>query len=254
MDKDKATYLQLTSLYSRIANYWKYYIGQTEQLKRLDIVDEKRMAEEKFSKWERDNNMDAGLLANFALIYKDYAPYAKHAVYFSECFRASALARMASAMKPLYDAYQRNDSKDLSTDTLNKYITAARAAYRRDVKEFDPGTEKDMFTAMTRLYSDSIDKDQLPDIYEHVIFNKKNKSGYRGKSYEDYTAFVFAHTFLADSNKFNEFCAAPSFEQLKKDAAVAYALSYVNDYMTNYQPKIEAFNNKKSRPEQAICA
>jgi hypothetical protein len=45
MDKNKATYLQLTSLYSRIANYWKYFIGQTEQLKRLHVVDEKRNAE-----------------------------------------------------------------------------------------------------------------------------------------------------------------------------------------------------------------
>ena len=41
MDKNKTTYLQLTSLYKRIANYWKYYIGQTEQLKRLDVVDRK---------------------------------------------------------------------------------------------------------------------------------------------------------------------------------------------------------------------
>jgi len=42
MDKDSATYLQLTSLYSRIANYWKYFIGQTEQLKRLHVVEKSR--------------------------------------------------------------------------------------------------------------------------------------------------------------------------------------------------------------------
>ena len=245
MDKNKATYLQLTSLYSRIANYWKYFIGQTEQLKRLDVVNQKRLAEDNFSKWERDNNMNAGLLANFATIYKDYTPYAKHSVYYSECFRASSLSRMAAALKPLYDAYERSGGKKLSEDTVTKYITAAKNVYRRDAKEFDLGTEKDIFTEMNKLYYDNVPKDQLPDIYQAVIFNTKGKA-YHGKSYEDYTAYVFAHTFLADSNKFNEFCKAPSFEKLKNDAAVTYALSFVHNYMKNYQPKIEAFANRKA--------
>lgn len=246
MDKDKATYLQLTSLYSRIANYWKYYIGQTEQLKRLDVVNNKRLAEDKFSKWERDNNMDAGMLGNFSTIYKDYTPYAKTMVYYSECFRASSLARMAAAMKPLYDAYERNGGKKLDEDTVKKYITEAKKTYSANIKEFNTGAEKDMLTEMTRLYYDSIPKNQLPDIYEKVIFNKKNKNGYHGQSYADYTSYVFAHTFLADSNKFNEFCKAPAFEKLKNDAAVVYAMSYVNNYTKNYQPKVEAFSMKKA--------
>ena len=242
MDKNKTTYLQLTSLYKRIANYWKYFIGQTEQLKRLDVVNQKRLAEDNFSKWERDNNMDAGLLANFALIYKDYTPYAKHTVYYTECFRASALARMGAAMKPLYDAYERNGGKKLSEDTLKKYVTAATTTYRATVKEFEPGTDKEIFTEMTKLYYENIPKDQLPDIYQKVIF----KSAKGDKSYAEYTNYVFAHTFLTDSNKFNAFCKAPSFEKLKSDAAITYAMSYVKNYSKNFQPKVEAFTNKKA--------
>jgi len=248
MDANKATYLQLTSLYSRIANYWKYFIGQTEQLKRLNIVEKKRKSEDAFSAWERENNLDAGLLASFGRIFADYTPYAKNAVYYSECFRASAIARMASSLKPLYDAYERNAGKNdkhaISEDTVKKYINMAKMAYKANMKEYDPGTEKDMLAEMTELYYNNIPKEQLPDIYAKVIF--KNKKPATKTTYSAYAGFVFAHTFLADSNKFNAFCKSPSFQKLKSDAAMQYALSFVTTYSDKYQPKIEAFNLRKA--------
>jgi hypothetical protein len=269
MDMNKATYLQITSLYSRIANYWKYYIGQTEQLKRLNVVEKKAKSEDEFSKWERENNMEGNLLGRFASIFADYKPYAKHSVYYSEGFRASAMARIASAMKPLYDAYERNaasaDKKEISKDTVDKYVNMARTAYRSNMKEFDLGTEKEMFAEMTKLYYDNVPKEQLPDIYANVIFKKENpadkktkkplcKDCYQGKSYADYSDYVFAHTFLADSNKFNDFCKAPSFAQLKNDAAVVCAMSFVNNYSKNYQPKVETFNSKKAELSRQYVA
>ena len=258
MDMNKATYLQITSLYSRIANYWKYYIGQTEQLKRLKVVDKKAKSEDEFSKWERDNNMESNLLGKFAAIYTEYTPYAKHSVYYNEGFRASSMARIASAMKPLYDAYDRfatqNKTGTMNQDTVDKYIKAARTAYRANMKEFDLGTEKEMFAEMIKLYYDNVPKDQLPDVYANVINYKHDpkakkpacKDCYHGKTYTEYSDYVFVHTFLADSNKFNEFCKAPSFEKLKSDAAVTCAMSFVNNYSKNYQPKVESFTTKKA--------
>jgi len=269
MDENKATYLQLTSLYSRIANYWKYFIGQTEQLKRLDVVNNKKKDEDVFTQWEKNNNIDAGLMSKFRDMYADYTPYAKHAIYYSECFRASSLARIAAALKPLYDAYERSNGAALSADTLKKYTTMAKMAYRANMKEFDPGTEKEMLAEMTKLYYDNVPKDQLPDIYNDIILKRaepimlkevrrkngkkevvevqvQDEAAYHGASYADYATYVFAHTFLTDSNKFNAFCDAPNFEQLKKDAAMQYALSFVNNYTKNYQPKVEAFANKNA--------
>jgi len=242
MDKDKAVYLQLTSLYSRIANYWKYYIGQTEQLKRLNVIDEKRENEDRFSRWERENGMDAGLLGDFATAYKDYKPYALHNIYYTECFKAPAITRMASALKPLYDAYTRNGGKKLADDTLQKYVTAAKLAYRAAYKDFEKGTDMELFSEMTRLYYENVAKDQLPAIYEKSINGKAQK----GKGYADYAAYVLAHTFVTDSNKVNEFLKAPSMEKLKADAAVAYAVSFVDNFTKNYQPKVDAFNLRKA--------
>ncbi len=242
MDKDTATYLKLTSSYSSIANYWKYYIGQTEQLKRLMVVNKKSKAEETFTKWEKEHNMPADLMTKFAGMYADYTPYAKHVVYNTECFRAPAITRMALSLKPLYDAYDRHKGK-LDDDTLKKYINAAKMAYKPAYKVFEPRTDKDMFTEMTEFYYKAFPKAELPDVYTKDIL--KGKASSRA-AYTSYTNNVFAHTFLTDSNKFNAFCKAPSFAKLKSDAAMQYALSFVTNYATRFQPKIDAFNYKKA--------
>ena len=258
MDKDKNIYLQLTSSYSRIANYWKYYIGQTEQLKHLHVVEKKKAAEDDFITWQRANGMDMSLMSKFETAYNSYTPYAKHAVYYSECFRASSLARMAGALKPLYDYYERNEKP--VEDSVKKYISQAQMARRMLAKEYETGTEKEILAEMTRLYFENVDKTQLPDIYEKVIFNKEcvgkknckkptvkgELECYRGTTYAEYANYVLTHTFIADSVTFNAFCKEPSLFKLKNDAAVQYALSFVNNYTKNYQPKVEAFSYRKA--------
>lgn len=245
MDMNKKTYLQLTSLYSRIANYWKYYIGQTEQLKRLNVVDKKRKAEDKFSQWERENNMDDGLLAKFSAIYASYTPYAKHYVYYTEGFRAAALTRMASGLKPLYDAYERNAKRKtkMSKDTVDKFVNIAKMNYRAAVKDYERATDKEIFTEMTSLYYQNVPKEQLPDIYAKEILKGKtpNKAVYVA-----YANNVYEHTFLTDSNKFNAYCKAPSYEKLKNDPAVRYAVSYMANFAKVLQPKVEAFTVQKA--------
>ncbi len=258
MDKDKNTYLQLTSLYSRIANYWKYFIGQTEQLKRLNVVDDKKKSEDEFVAWQRANNMDASLMNKFQAAFADYKPYAKHATYYNECYRASALARMAGALKPLYEYLEKNEKPN--DDSVKKYTTIAQTARRALAKEYDPGTEKELLAEMTKMYYENVDKSQLPDIYEKVIFNKEccgkktckkpTKKGelvcYMGTTYAQYADYVMSHTFVTDSITFNAFLAKPTLAALKNDAAVQYAMSFVTNYTKNYQPKVEAFNYKKA--------
>ncbi len=258
MDKDKDVYLQLTSLYSRIANYWKYFIGQTEQLKRLNVVAEKKKSEDEFVAWERTNNMDANLMSKFEQAFNEYKPYAKHATYYGECYRATAVARMAGSLKPLYEYLEKNAKPD--ADSIKKYVTAAQTARRAVAKEYEAGTDKELLAAMTKMYYENVDKSQLPDIYEKVIFNKAccgkkackkpTQKGelecYKSTTYAEYADYVMSHTFVTDSVKFNAFLEKPNLYALQNDAAVQYAMSFQTNYGKNYAPKVDAFNAKKA--------
>lgn len=58
MEKDPAVDLQYASSYAQLANYWKYFIGQTEQLKNLHIEELKQDEEDEFVKWAKENDSD----------------------------------------------------------------------------------------------------------------------------------------------------------------------------------------------------
>ena len=241
MAQDKAVYLKLTSLSARISNYWKYYIGQTEQLKRLHVVEKKKSQEDAFVTWAKANNKDVALMQNFSRIYGEYAPYAKHATYYTECFRASAVGRLGAGLEPLEKYLAKNEN---NKDSIKRYVVPLKASYKGLMKEFDVATEKEMLAEMTKMYHDNLPAEQLPDVYQKVIFAKFGKDS-DPKTYSDYANYVFVNTFLLDSNKFKAFCDSPTLAMINGDAAAEYGMSFVRNYEKNYQPKVETFNNEK---------
>ena len=241
MDANKSVYLKLTSNYASIANYWKYFIGQTAQLKRLNVVDQKKTQEAAFSKWASGNKEYAPLVNQYNSIYNNYRPYARHVIYYSEGFRASALARLAAELEPLATAYEKGNT---SADTIKKLITSLEKSRKAVMKTFDASTEQELLAFSARAFYKDVPKSQLPDIYDRVIF-KNYGSDNLDRTFKDYAAFVFNNTFLLDSNRFKAFTAAPSLQQIKDDAAAQYALSFVRNYKKFIEPRYDQFTTKK---------
>lgn len=249
MDANKSVYLRYTSQYSSIANYWKYFIGQTEQLKRLNVVDKKKKTEQEFTKWASNNSQSySSLIGDYNTAYAEYAPYAKHATYYSEAFRAPALTRLAAGFNSLAKALEKGN---LAKDTIDKYSKSLKAGRRALLKDYDVSLDKELFAAMTQMYYNNVSRNQLPPIYEDVIFKKYGRNSDKG--YADYANNVYSNTFLLDSNKFNAFVEAPTLKQINNDPAIQYALSFVRNYEDNYLPKVEAFaNTKKDLSKQYV--
>jgi hypothetical protein len=242
MDRDKAVYLKLTSQYQGISNYWKYFIGQTEQLKRLNVVAKKDSAEKAFTKWAIKNASEyKNIVAQYANAYNGYRPYAKHATYFTECFKAPALTKMASALEPLYKELEK---KEPNKDTIKKHVDNLKTARKSNMKVLDLATDMELFAEMNKMYYNEVVKTQHPDIYTRVIFKNYGNSS-PDKTFADYTEYVYNNTFLLDSNKFNAFVKDPSVEKINNDAAGAYALNFIGNYKKYYEPKVDAFSTKK---------
>ena len=241
MDADKSVYLKYTSMYQSISNYWKYYIGQTEQLKRLNVVDKKEKSEDAFTKWAKENKPAyANVIEEYEAAYKAYEPYAKHSVYYSEAFRAPALTKIAATMEPLAKALERGAT---SSDTVKKYLNSVKAMRKSLLSDFSLALDKDVFAEMLKMYYNNVPKDQLPSIFEEVIFKKFGKN--QDKAFADYADYAYKNTFLLDSNKFNAFADSVKLKKVNNDPAVQYAFSFVRNYEQNYLPKIEAFSAKK---------
>ncbi len=242
MNADKSVYLKLTSQYSSIANYWKYFIGQTEQLKRLKVVDQKTANEQAFAAWAEKNAPEYnGLLTDYGKVYTDFRPYVKHVVYYGEAFRAPVLSRLAASLEPLQKELAKAKP---NKDTLKKYTTELKKDYKSLMRTYDAGTDKELFAEMTQMFYNDIPQDQHPAVYKDVIFSQYGPAT-AGKTYTGYADYVYGNTFLLDSNKLNTFIAKPTAEQLNNDPAVVYALSFVKNYEQNYKPKYEAYSDAK---------
>lgn len=242
MDADKSVYLKLTSSYQRISNYWKYFIGQSEQLKRNNLVAKKEKEEMAFTRWASDEAPSyATLVADYSAAYKEYAPYAKHNTFMSEAFRGVALNRIAAALEPLAKALQRGEK---SKDTMDKYLKPLESARKSLMKEFDLATDKELFAAMTQMYYNEVAKAQHPFIYQETIFKKYGKAG-DNQTWAKYTEDVYKNTFLLDDKIWEAFVKSPDAKVLNADPAIQHAFSFVRNFEQNYQPKVDAFNNKK---------
>ena len=242
MRKDAGVNLKLASTYAKIANYWKYFIGQTEQLKRLNVIAEKQQQENNFTDWAKSNNSDYnGLMSRFSKLYVDYRPYAKQSVYFNECFKGSALASLASKTDTLYQLL--SDAKATPVSITNA-IQALKKARKETMKEFVAAPEQEIFARTAEMYYKDIPQSQQPDIYQKFIFKQFGSNDWT-KTFNDFANYTFLNTFLLDDVKFENFCSNPSLDKMNADPAIQYALSFTKNYNDNYKPIVDAFNKNK---------
>src|SRR5438309_10244325 len=80
MKKDPATKLQLASDYASIANYWKFYEGETKQLLKYDVYGQKKKQEEALMKWAQNKPEYQHIFYDWTAAYNAWRPYAMHRV------------------------------------------------------------------------------------------------------------------------------------------------------------------------------
>jgi hypothetical protein len=94
------------------------------------------------------------------------------------------------------------------------------------------------------MYYQDVNKDQHPFIFQQTILSKYGDAKAE-KTWTDYARYVYDHTFLMDSAKWEAFVAAPHMKTLNADPAVQHAFAFVRNYDQNYAPRVEAFNNSR---------
>lgn len=251
MRKDPEINLKLATSYARIANYWKYYIGQTEQLKRLNVVEEKQKQEQEFTAWAAKNHKDYNnLMSQFAKTYATYRPYAKNAIYYREAFGGSAVAKLAAKTHQLYILLSEKHPKSSEIDAE---ITRLKKARTTMMETFVPEVEQELLARTAEICYEDVPKSQLPDVYTHFIF-KQFTGDSLPATFNRFAKYTLANTFLLDQTRFERFCANPSKEALDADPAVTYALSFVNNYQDYYQQKITDFTSRKQDLAQQYIA
>ena len=242
MKKDPAVKLQLASSYASIANYWKFFDGETKQLLKYDVYGQKKKAEEKFINWANGKPEYQSIFADWSVAYDAWKKYSKHRVYMNEGIFGSPLIGFAASLKQLEAALVKTG---ISKSDLQKALDAANKARTSFLSEENKTSDQNIVAGVTMLYYQDISKDQQP-----VGFYGSLKDRYgpldNEATYKKYAADIFIKTMIFDDAKWSAFIANPDANVLQNDPAFAHASAFYDNYNSKYAPYYSQFMAKNN--------
>ncbi len=240
--------IQYADKYFKSSNYWKYSIGQSEGLKKLNICNKKKELEEEFTRWVLQDNErqkkygDALELIKNAIGQRKTLQHTNQ--YLNEAFlRSSEILRFANEANWLYSAMPENN---YNKEIIYSLLKDLKDEGDNHFANYNPPTDFNVTLAMIELFSKNVNQQQYPDFY--MIIEKK----YKG-NYEKYVKMMFRNSIFADQNKFNKFILSPGIRTLEKDPAFIAAKSIYSEYIKNSR-ELKEINNELNRGRRLYMA
>jgi len=244
MKKDPAIKLQLASNYAMIANYWKFFDGETKQLLKYDIYGQKKSQEAAFQKWADDKPEFDHLFTDWAKAYDTWRPYSKHRVYLSEGIFGSPLIVFAASLQQVEYALVKPGGGD-----IKKALQAADEARKNFLKDENKPSDQHILAAVTQSFYKDIDKSQHPiGFYEGLkgIYGNLQDD----QTYQKYATSVFANTMIFDDARWKAFITTPDANTLQEDPAYKHASAFLKNWQGKYLSFYQQFvtsNNESGR-------
>jgi hypothetical protein len=240
MKKDPAVKLQLASDYAGVANYWKFYEGETKQLKKYDVYGQKTKQEQAFLTWAKGKPEYENIFNDYAANYNVWKPYAMSRMYYTEGIQGSPLIKFATSLLGLNRLMNNKDASKSRIDSALQNADRARAAFI--ASENRASDEKILADALMMFRSD-IDPSQQPaGFYEEFTTNY----GSGADAYKKLAADVFNNTIILDDKKWRKFVDDKDEDHIRKDPAIKIAQAFNTNYQTNIVPKYSAFTTKNA--------
>ena len=236
MDADPAVRIQYAAKYAQTANYWKYYIGQSKGLKRLDVESKKQALEARFTEWvnaDADRQAEYGeALELIQSYYSETDASVQGKVYALEAGLIGCDISLFSFR------FFRMAAGLFSEDAEEVAATqAAMTGFTQGFfKEYDQATDRDLFVKLMTKFRDDIDPAYHPSFFQTVA------DKYKG-DFNKFADKMYAKSFLVDAERCAEFIANPSQKVMDKDLAIIVGQSAIQTYFAGQaNPAEDKFN------------
>lgn len=182
MDKDVALRLKYSSKYAQVANYWKYFIGQTEQVKNNNVVGKKQALEANFKLFAQSKSGYENVLSMFENAYKAKADYVYIKAYQSEFVYSVDLMMMTFRHK-----FWLEQVKKGNVDGAQKMQMQLQKLVAANFEKLNMALETETVESLLKMYMADVPKSQQGPMVQklHFLKNwkiKKLMKAIRGKS------------------------------------------------------------------------
>jgi hypothetical protein len=242
MKQDPKIKLQLAPDYASIANYWKFYDGETKQLLRYDVFGQKKKSEAIFNSWAKSKPEYAGIFEGWAKAYEEWRPYAEHRMYINEGILGSPLMMFASSLQQIELALVQQGK---SAADIRRALEAATKAREGFLKNENKPSDEKIVADITMMFYNDVDKQQHPvDFYRArvEIFGKLDDE----QTYKKYAKNIFEKTLIFNDTKWNAFIKNPDANVLQDDPAYAHVSAFIANYQSKYMTRSQQFQTKNT--------
>lgn len=241
MVKDPAVKLKLSSSYASIANYWKFFDGETKQLKKFRTYEQKQAYENQFTQWAKGKPEYESIMQEYIKNYAAWTPYAKHRQYIREGVLGSSLASLAASMVSAESALMKEGASEADMKRLKDGMERARGNFMKNA-DF-PSDEKILAHTAMMFYQD-IDKSQQPaGVFERIAaFGKLDELS----TFQKWAKEVYAQSMFVNDAKWKEFVNNPTVPALQSDPAYQYAATLTKNYNDKYGDLYTKFVSKNN--------
>jgi hypothetical protein len=241
MDKDKDVRIKYASKYASIANYWKYFIGQSKGLENLGVLDQKETLEGEFTRWvASDEGRKQQYGEALGLIKQSYdESYEANLsyLYLIEAALGAEIIRFANTFRSLESVLQTGAS---DPERMKAVADGLRERSQLHFKDYNLATDKKVSEHLLRLYYQDVPKKDHPDLFKQI---EKTHKG----DFKKWANHVFSNSIFTSEAATLAFLEKPDLKKLQADPAFVAATSIINNYNTVIYPRMQPITAKRDK-------
>lgn len=233
MDQDVAVRLHYSSKYAQVANYWKYFIGQTAQLKKNKVADKKRKIEADFTAFAKGKPEFDNVLSNIQDAFKTTNDVVYIKVYQSEFVRQVDLNMLVYFYKLAVDA--KNSGNEGRYEMILNYAKErANEIYEERLMDVELETLEEVL----KMYIQDVPKEQQVGLTKSI--------GLEGVP--SFMSRVKSSSVFASKERYENFMNNFSLEKLEQDPLFILIKDLDNAYQEAMSaPAVEQANEELTR-------
>ncbi len=202
MDKDVEVRLNYSSKYAQVANYWKYFIGQSTQLTNNKVADKKRKIEADFMKFSKGKAEYETVLSDYEKSYKTLNDVINLKVYQSEFLRQVDIISVVYYMQ-VAEEVEKDGNADRAEQIRNYAMGEADNLF--STKSLD--IELETVEALLKMYLNDIPLEQRVGITRNLT----------AQSVPAFMSRVRAFSIFSSAARYEAFTKNPSSKTLTSD-------------------------------------
>lgn len=233
MDKDVAVRLKYSSKYAQVANYWKYFIGQSTQLKNNNVAEKKRKIESDFLAYSKGKAEYNGVLTDIEASTKTLEEIIYLRVYQSEFIRQVDINSLVYMLKVANDAEEKGNTERAKQIRAMAFEQGSTLFAERNMN-----IEIEILQEVLKMYLKDIPAKQRVGIAHSMD----------AASVESFIARVKAFSVFADKARFEAFAANYDAKTLTSDPLFVLIKDLDNAFVTaSTKPEIKEAQEKMTR-------